>query len=231
MKNNSNEKTSNKKKLVYSILAIVVTVALLAGLSYAWFVNKTDMATLMEIKAPADIAILGPGGSEMTSMNLDYTDSDKNGNTVTIKRVFCVQSKDNYMLEIAHTTNLKGLTFKLYEASEAKDGTVTDGGITYKYDSGKPLTGNYVNQKQETNDYKYANDTYHSKNYEKYSNVQTHVEPLYWKVTPTLTPSAAESDKVTIDNVDYHRTYYVCEISWTETTKETDIFYILAKTA
>ena len=37
-------------------------------------------------------------------------------------------------------------------------------------------------------------------------------------------------DKVTIDGAEYHRTYYVCEISWTETTKETDIFYILAKT-
>ena len=238
MKNNTNRKT-DKKKLIYSILAIVVAAILLVSLSYAWFFNRADMATLLEIKPPSQIAILGPGGSNRVSMTLDYTNADKDAdNKVMIRRVFCVQSKDNYMLEIAHTTNLKGLTFQLYEATEDAGGTVTDvtdGGesYTYKYDVNKPLLGTYINQDtdaQASPAYKYANNMKHDKNYETGENVQIHAEPLYWKVIPTLTPSAADKDKVTIDGAEYHRTYYVCEISWTETTKETDIFYILAKT-
>ncbi len=238
MKNNTNRKT-DKKKLIYSILAIVVAAILLVSLSYAWFFNRADMATLLEIKPPSQIAILGPGGSDRVSMNLDYTNADKDAdNKVMIRRVFCVQSKDNYMLEIVHTTNLKGLTFQLYEATEDAGGTVTDvtdGGesYTYKYDVNKPLSGTYINRDtdaQASPAYKYANNMKHDKNYETGENVQIHAEPLYWKVIPTLTPSAADKDKVTIDGAEYHRTYYVCEISWTETTKETDIFYILAKT-
>ena len=34
-----------------------------------------------------------------------------------------------------------------------------------------------------------------------------------------------------VKNGTMYRTYYVCEVSWTETEKETDIFYILSKIA
>lgn len=227
----------------YAVVALVVAAVLLIGFSRAWFYNQMDMETLMSVSPPAQISILGPGGSQMTSLDLNYTDTDKkteNGiTTITIRRVICVQSQANkHQLEIAHTTNLKNLTFKLYEAEDEtknpatdKAATVTDGGYTYKYDSIKPIAGNYINEDtSKSGDYKFANNTKHSDNFDNYKNVQSHAEPIYWKVKDTLT--ASTSDNITINDEENHRTYYVCEISWTEEKeKETDIFYVLAKTA
>ncbi|MBU5480533.1 hypothetical protein [Blautia sp. MSJ-19] len=237
------KKISNKKKLCYSIAALLVVVALIAGLSYAWFYNQTDMATLMAIKPPSTISIRGPGGSEMTSLDLNYSDGDKDAdNKVTVRRVICVQSEESvtgYKLEIVHTTNLKGLTFSLYPVSEAGNATVTDSdekgtSYTYKYNSSEEskLSGNYLNlQKSSDSGYKYANGDKHQKNYGDYTNVQAHAEPLYWLAKDTLKPNGDTANQVTIDDTTYNRTYYVCEVSWTEITKETDIFYILVKTA
>lgn len=165
----------------------------------------------------------------MTSLDLNYTDADKNGDQVTIRRVICVQSAvdDNYKLEIVHTTNLKGLEFKLYHATPNNNGPVSDGGYSYLYDA-SPISGNYINLSTSASGYKTAYDTQHQTNYDGYSKVQTHAEPLYWLADRALNP---DTDKqVTLDEKRYNRTYYVCEVTWTETTKETDIFYVLAKT-
>lgn len=236
------KKISNKKKLCYSIAALLVVVALIAGLSYAWFYNQTDMATLMAIKPPSTISIRGPGGSEMTSLDLNYADGDKDANNkVTVKRVICVQSEvsvTGYKLEIVHTTNLKGLTFSLYPVSTDGSGSVTDSdekgtSYTYRYNSSdeNKLSGNYLNQANSTSEYKYATNEKHQQNYGDYTEVQAHAEPLYWLAKDSLSPDTDTTNQVTIDGTTYNRTYYVCEVSWTETTKETDIFYILVKTA
>ena len=50
MQDKQTKKTVNRKKLYYSIAALVVVAVLLVGFSFAWFFNKTDMATLMPIK-------------------------------------------------------------------------------------------------------------------------------------------------------------------------------------
>ncbi len=60
MQDKQTKKTVNRKKLYYSIAALVVVAVLLVGFSFAWFFNKTDMATLMPIKEPSNITILGP---------------------------------------------------------------------------------------------------------------------------------------------------------------------------
>ena len=235
------KKITTKKKLIASVVAILAVAALIAGLTYAWFYNQTDMATLMKISPPSNISILGPGGSELNSLDLNYTadNKDENGN-VTVRRVICVQSEISvgaYKLEIVHTTNLKGLTFNLYPVTYNGTGnTVTDGGFTYNYnpDSSSQITGNYLNLDDSassvSNSYKYANGAQHTTNYKEYTNVQSHAEPLYWLVDKVLSPMQREDDQVTIEGKKYNRTYYVCEVTWTETTKETDIFYILAKT-
>lgn len=229
MKEYKSKKASTQKKILYSILAVIVTGALLVGFSRAWFYNHLDMETLVEVKPPADISILGPGGSEMTSLELNSANAEKTDDgKLTIRRVICVQSEaDKHKLEIVHTTNLKGLEFKLFEAT---DGTtdVTDGGYTYKYNPTQPIAGAYVNKKEAVSDYKYANADKHSQNFQDSDNVQAHAEPLYWKTTEAQ--KASTSNDITIDEKTNHRTYYVCEVSWSETTKETDVFYILAET-
>lgn len=230
--NSNKKKNSNKGKLLKSVIVLLAVIALIFGVTYAWFFNQMDMATLFTVQSPSDISILGPGGSEMASLDLNYTAKDKQGDKVTIRRVICVQSAaDTHRLEIVHTTNMKDLTFHLYPASETfgGDSSVTDGGFTYQYNTGSKIDGKYLNIKSESANYKYASNTYHEKNYEKYSEVQSHAEPIYWLANGTL--KADQTKDVEVNGTQMHRTYYVCEVSWTEDTKETDIFYILAQNA
>lgn len=233
MSNGSKEKqdkdnlTAKKKKFRYTLFSTILVLILFAALVGAWFYYQSDMGTLLAIKEPSDISILGPDGAEMSSIDLNYSKDEKTGDQVTVKRVFCVQtSADKHLLEIAHTTNLKGLTFNIYKVSDDGKETVTDEGHTYKYNK-TAIAGDYLNIYKTEKDYKYANDTYHYKNYERNDQVQIHAEPVYWLASQPLTTNKTNS----IKNGKTYRTYYVCEVSWTETEKETDIFYILAKIA
>lgn len=242
-----NRTRSSKARLARSIVVLVAIAALLGGITYAWFFNQMDISTLLKIQPPSKISILGPNGSQMNSFDLSYSASDKKGDLVTIKRVFCVESTDNFELELVHTTNLKGLTFKLYPAEQLRTTENTDstgemtvvedgdenGKYQYSYNSNSVVSGRYINL-DSSNDsgYKYANNSQHTTNYGEYSSVQSHAEPIYWlaeKVqSPDETNQISKKDQNGIEQI-YYRTYYVCEVSWTETTKETDIFYIFAE--
>lgn len=235
MSNDSKEKqdkdnlTAKKKKFRYTLFSTILVLILFAALVGAWFYYQSDMGTLLAIKEPSDISILGPDGAEMSSIDLNYTEDEKTGDQVTVKRVFCVQTSANkHRLEIAHTTNLKGLTFNIYKVSDNGTETVTDEGHTYKYDK-TAIAGSYLNLDKTDSDYKYANNIYHDKNYEDKDKVQIHAEPAYWLVSQPLDTN--KTNPISIKNGTMYRTYYVCEVSWTETEKETDIFYILAKIA
>lgn len=236
------DSTEKKKKqnngraiLIRSLITMAVIMALLVAATFAWFTDRANMATLVEIKAPTAIAILGPHGESEASLDMSYTDDDvaENGK-VTIRRVVSVSSdSQKHQLEIAHTTNLKGLEFKIYKAVETSSvtdgtaGTVTDGSYTYTYDSNSPLTGSYINLENESKGYKYAANSMHNTNFERYTKVQSHAEPLYWLADDAQ--DAALRDESNTNVTTKYLTYYVVEISWTEATKETDLFYILAR--
>ena len=227
-----------KKKILRSGMTLLMAAFLLIGFTYAWFINRNDMATLMDIREPAKISILGPDGQPLETLDLSYNPNDKVDGNVTIKKVFCVQSATPYQLEIAHTTNMKGLEFTLYPATKVVDGTanvVTDGDTAFYYRN-TAITGSDINLEKKDGGYKYANNTKHAQNYSKqsgtYDNVQAHAEPVYWLASEKQEVGEDKSvETVTIDGTKYFRNYYVCEIKWTDTEKETDIFYILAQEA
>lgn len=237
------DSTEKKKKqnngramLIRSLITMAVIMALLVAATFAWFTDRANMATLVEIKAPTAIAILGPHGESEASLDMSYTDDDVDENgKVTIRRVVSVSSdSQKHQLEIAHTTNLKGLEFKIYKAEEASSvtdgtaGTVTDDSYTYTYDSNSPLIGSYINLGKASNGYyKYADSSMHNTNFESYTKVQSHAEPLYWLADDAQ--DAALRDESNTNVTTKYLTYYVVEISWTEATKETDLFYILAR--
>ena len=232
-KKTEDKRTADRKKLRRTITSLILVVAVFAGVVYAWFFRQMDISTLLAIREPSAISILGPNGEEMSSIDLNYGPGDKEGNKVTVRRVFCVQTAEDYhRLEIVHTTNLKGLEFKLYPVDTSGTGSVTDGGKEYNYRQ-TPLTGKYINVDTEKSnaDYRYADKTYHSQNYATDDPVQSHAEPVYWLADNKLETDKSASNKVTIGDKEYYRTYYVCEVSWTEKEKETDIFYILADNA
>lgn len=240
--NNTSEtdRKDNTKKiiLVRFIVSTVVVLALLLAISYAWFTDEADMATLIEVNSPSQVSVLGPHGQDMESIDMSYTDSDKNGDRVTIRRVISVSnSADSHQLEIAHTTNLRNLTFTLYKATElgkadsdtgteTRDAnTVVDKGYKYTYSDADKINGSYINLKDTSGNYKFADETKHSVNFDT-NNVQAHAEPIYWLSSGDLTSDANNgNENVKSKNL----TYYVVEISWDETTKETDIFYIFAQ--
>lgn len=225
------QEQKNRRKISRAglIAAIVAIAVLLIGLTYAWFFQQVDMATMLAIAEPSDIAIRGPHGKELTALDLSYSANEVADGKVTIQRVISVSTDaDAFQLEIVHTTNLKGLTFTLYPAMEVtENANVTDGGYQYAYSKNSQVSGEYINSKSTDGDYKYANNGMHAKNYGDYSNVQTHAEPLYWLANKNQTSEAKGADNSEVGTK--YLNYYVLEISWTETTKETDIFYVLAQ--
>ena len=186
----------------------------------------------MQVTEPSPIAIRGPHGEALSALDMSYTDDDKHGDTVTIRRVVSVSSnEEKHKLEIVHTTNLKGLTFKVYAAQEnaAGSNSVNAGNYTYTYNADNPIAGKYINEGSSTADYKYANDSKHTFNFDQYGNVQAHVEPIYWLANGSQDGILRDTDNDSVASK--YLNYYVIEISWTETTKETDIFYLLVKNA
>lgn len=219
-----------RKALMRLTIVALVVLLLVLGLSRAWFVNQNNITTLMQVTEPSPIAIRGPHGEALSALDMSYTDDDKHGDTVTIRRVVSVSSnEEKHKLEIVHTTNLKGLTFKVYAAQEnaAGSNSVNAGNYTYTYNADKPIAGKYINEDSSTADYKYANDRKRAFNFDQYDKVQAHAEPIYWLADESQTGRDADNDSV----ASKYLNYYVIEISWTETTKETDIFYLLVKNA
>lgn len=99
------------------------------------------------------------------------------------------------------------------------------------------ISGGYLNDKEKSGtlvdtetigdgDKTLDDGTYHSHNYETYSNVNEYAEPLYWQAVNLPINAAGRSDNG--DFVDY----YVLKIKWTSkfyNSKETDMIYITAQ--
>lgn len=215
-----------KARLLYGVIALAVCAAVFAGVTLAWFYNGLDMETLISLQAPSNISILEPDENKaLETISLTGGSEQKENGKVSLKKVFRVKSKGAFQLEIAHTTNLKGLEFALYPASlqsgEDYPSTINENGTIYYYKA-SALDGDYINldKAKTTADYKYADNTLHAENYNSQDKVQVHAEPLYW-----LSKTYGENSD-TISGKDY---FFVCEVTWTETKKETDLFYILAE--
>ena len=215
-----------KEKRKYTYLIVVIVLALMLGVvTYAWLFHRNSMVTMAPVIHPGSIAITGPDGSVMDAFDLSYSDDEikteaDGTKRVTIKREFCVKSTaEKYKLEIVHTTNMKGLTFSLYSGNDLET----------------PLSGSFLNLDNEKSSsqsqYKYANSGKHSLNFDTYTNVQDHAEPLYWKVNGEISSDTTSTVKENIsgEEVTYYLTKYVLSITWIEENKETDLFYILAE--
>lgn len=214
--------SKDTKKLTQSMISVLVIIFLVVGITFAWLVNRRSMITLAPVIHPGNIAITGPGGTAMESFDLSYTSADivvgQDGTkSVKIHRVFCIKSTEKqFELELVHTTNMKNLTFSLYKGN----------------DTSTPLEGSYLNPRTGSSiNHHYADDSKHSINFETYISVQPHAEPIYWKVNgyQSSDTNSAISENYSGEEITYYLTDYTLEISWTEATKETDIFYVLAK--
>lgn len=222
----SKEKQNHEEIKQHRLAFIVAAVcSVVVGITGAWLVNRANIATLFTVSKPSTIAVKGPHGEEMAQLDLSYTDADKDkSGKVTIRRVISVVSdQSDHKIEIAHTTNLKGLNFEVHMATDVTKDSQTG---QYAYKESGLIKGEYLNldKDKSTNDDKYADNSRHDSNYSDYQNVQSHAEPLYWLETESTVVTTKNTDGLYLQN-------YVITISWIETgsTKETDLFYVLAK--
>lgn len=234
---------NKKKRLKLQILTSAFLGLLLLGIigaSFAWLSYWHRLNSISVLQIPSKISLAGANRSEMQKISLEMTSDDtQEGNKVTIRRVFCVESTDNYLLEVAHTTNISNMDIKIFPVSNVNSdkssgivkGVDSEAGQVFYYDpDGESLLGSYINIGAN----KVANSELHEKTYtvpDDNGKVQQNAEPLYW-----LTNSVEDYDK---DG--YHRTgkaadgmtdicyrYYVLQLSWEIDQAETDIVYLLA---
>lgn len=177
----------------------------------------------------------------------DEKTTDEEGNTtITIRRPVKIYSTSPvHQLEIVHTTNLNMLTFNIYPAIAVKSENDENQIVSFSYDKNKLLSGKYKNETSEGSGQAKEEVL---KNYQSTDDVaNTHAYPLYWlaensgdshfvddtdksKIVTTVT-SESENKIDPSKQVEktYYTTYYILEISWQENSKETDLFYIMAR--
>ena len=230
-----------KIKYLWPLVSVIAVLLTTVGVTYAWFAHSASLVTLLEIQPPDAITItpVGEDGTELAALDLDFkegVDSKKEDGTITILRPVRIKSTSPvHRLEVVHTTNLNQLSFNIYP--------VTDKGGHFS-DRGTPLSGKPVNP--DPSDPNLAK-TEQLNNYKDRDDVEAHAYPLYWLADccgDKKYVQEADKSKVAIEvsskkstefdaakqcDVDYYSTYYILEISWQETTKETDLFYILAQ--
>ena len=215
----------------------------LIGISVAWFAYLNRLNTISVVQIPSRITISGANRSEMQKISLEMTSDDTQvENRVTIRRVFCIESTDDFLLEVAHTTNIPNMDIKIFPVSnenskpEKKSGAVTgsDAGRTFYYDpDSDAIQGEYLNLNSNGKIAIQGNESgsLHGQTYsDDTGKVQQNAEPLYWL-----------SELQKFDNKDYYHEgkagdgvtdikyrYYVLQLSWDINETETDMVYLLA---
>ena len=110
------------------MVTILIMIALVIAVGYAWFAYKHKLASLTKVNSPGDVSIAGVHGGEMNGINLSYESKDvSSSKIVTVQNVICIRSNsDEVRLEVAHTQNVEGLVLKLYPATESEGTTSSE---------------------------------------------------------------------------------------------------------
>lgn len=205
---------------ILAALAVVAVVLIIAALTLSWFLTNNSLSTVAKVDSPAVLKITVPGESAATQLDLtndaDYDEVDAEG-TVYRRRAFSVDSGGNgFELQVANTTNISGLSVKIYRATvngPNDDGDVKGDG--YSWSKGAEVTDFTpidagIAKSQTFGDYEY---------------VQKNAVPNYrWKrfQVDDLDKNGNEAASVT---------NFIIECSWPQKDnyKETDVAYLIAK--
>lgn len=223
------------RKEILCVVAGIAAALLIIGLTLSWFVNSKSLSTVGKVQAPATLKILGPNETAIEQIDLTY-DADKDelssdGKQVTRKRAFCVQSKEQgFELQIANTTNIKGLQINVYRVNAAASPEQADvaglDGLNHRYawaKKGDALGFTFINPLNDTDPKELsAGDP----TFGNYQDVQKNARPLY-----RYKNFSAEE----LDIVDGHvasATNFIIECTWPteQNKKETDVVYLIART-
>ncbi len=205
---------------ILAALAVIAVVLIIAALTLSWFLANNSLSTVAKVDSPAKLKITVPGESAATQLDLtsdsDYDKVAADGR-VYRSRAFSVDSDGKaFELQVANTTNINGLSVKIYRA------TVNDSSA-----SGDVMGNGYSWSKgAEVTDFTpISADAAKPQTFGAYGNIQTNALPNYrWK-------------RFEIDDLDKNgseaasATNFIIECSWPKDTnyKETDVAYLIAK--
>ena len=243
-----NKKNGKIKKIyITSIIALILALTALIGVTLSWFFNKRELDSLTWIKTPICLNIRSGNDHDIAYLDLGSIDADTKDREVY--RVFCVYGEpvDIYSLQLAYTTNI-AFYYDIYRASYAPetgnvDFTYTDetGDHTEKFSydpestpviQAKPL--NKLNETEiaahQSHTLSYGDDKGQKPVDE--GKVQSNAEPLYWLANENglnvMNPQNVKKNSET--GTAYFCDYYVIKIHWDEGTvindKETDMVYL-----
>lgn len=248
---------NKKKRIKLQVLTSVLMVMLLLGMigiSFAWLTFWNRLNTISVLQIPSKISISGANRSEMQRISLEMTSDDtQEDGTVTIRRVFCIESTDDFLLEVAHTTNIDNMNIKIFPVSNANSeidktsgsvqGVDAQAGRVFYYDPDEEeIAGNYLNKTVVVENEKEKQiaiqdgnqNSLHGQTYSPMvdnNKVQRNAEPLYWLTTSVEDidkKDYSRSGKAADGQTDIYYRYYVLQLSWDVRQSETDIVYLLA---
>lgn len=205
---------------ILAALAVIAVVLILAALTLSWFLTNNSLSTVAKVDSPAKLKITVPGESAATQLDLtsdaDYDKVAADGR-VYRSRAFSVDSDGKaFELQVANTTNINGLSVKIYRAKvndSSASGDVMGNG--YSWSKGAEVTDFTP----------ISADAAKPQTFGAYGNIQTNALPNYrWK-------------RFEIDDLDKNgseaasATNFIIECSWPKDTnyKETDVAYLIAK--
>ena len=205
---------------ILAVLAVIAVVLTIAALTLSWFLTNNSLSTVAKVDSPAKLKITVPGESAATQLDLtsdaDYDKVAEDGR-VYRSRAFSVDSSGKaFELQVANTTNINGLSVKIYRATvndPSASGDVTGNG--YSWSKGAEVADFTP----------ISADVAKPQTFDTYGNIQTNALPNYrWK-------------RFEIDDLDKNgseaasATNFIIECSWPKDTnyKETDVAYLIAK--
>ena len=245
----------NHRAQTLAVLVLLAAIIFIIGLTMTWFVSSKSLSTVGKIQTPAQLKIMGPNQTSIEPIEISYNESrgdvtDDNGN-VTVRRAFCVKSNNDenndggqaFELQVANTTNIKGLDIKVYKvedttASGKGDVAGLDGaGKKYAWTRAAEVTPFYpINADQK--DKSLAKDLEQvDPTYQEYKNVQKNARPLYRY--HKFAQNELDGWNGTTAN---DATNFIIECTWNpgivtegdtnvSNIKETDMVYLIARSA
>ena len=203
-----NDAWTHRRRRLAAALAVLCVAVLYVGITYTWFVGNQSASTVVKIAKPSNLQILGPNSSAIEQLDLSYDASNVDGEKVTVRRGFCVESGgEAFELQVANTTNISGLSVKVYRVNvngPNKD-LVVDSSTTWS--KGDEVT--FTDISDETG----------SQTFDNYTNIQANAIPQY-RYQDFFEDDFKEGE--TFIN-------FIIEVTWTESVKETDMVYLIAK--
>ena len=246
----------NHRAQTLAVLVLLAAIIFIIGLTMTWFVSSKSLSTVGKIQTPAQLKIMGPNQTSIEPIEISYVESrgdvkNENG-TVTIRRAFCVKSNNDesndggqpFELQVANTTNIKGLDIKVYKVEDTMASGVGDvagldsAGKKYAWTKQPNAIAFELINPARADDASLAKDLEEDDpTYQKYKNVQKNARPLY-----RFHKFAKRELDGYKDGKANDATNFIIECTWNpgivtegdakvSNIKETDMVYLIARSA